>query len=242
MQTLQAPAASTHVASTLQLVPFIQKKGEEVPDFNTVYYDRATKRIMKRTERKVEAEGMPGKMITDTAVMLGTDLDPRLTIRAGTAILHASEDNIDKVMTELESYKKSSAQLKDTVKREREEGNRLKQKFEHLQREMKTAKAELQTLHEERQAQENTQECLEQVQKGYQELTKEKEQLLQKVKELEEQQKILMQDNDMHSQELNKKQQAQLASLTTDLEAAKEQQVNLQPFKEHILAQKAKML
>ena len=148
MQTSQVPTASTPVAPTLQLVPFIQKKGEEVPDFNTVYYDRATKRIMKRTERKVEAEGMPGKMITDTAVMLGTDLDPRLTIRVGTAILHASEDNIDKVMTELESYKKYSAQLKDTLKREREEGNRLKQKFEHLQRKMKIAEAELQTLHE----------------------------------------------------------------------------------------------
>ena len=120
VQTSQVPTASTPVAPTLQLVPFIQKKGEEVPNFNTVYYDRATKRIMKRTKRKVEAEGMPGKMITDTAVMLGTDLDPRLTIRAGTAILHASKDNIDKVMTELESYKKSSAQLKDTLKRERE--------------------------------------------------------------------------------------------------------------------------
>ena len=79
---------------------------------------------MKRTERKVEAEGMPRKMITDTTVMLGTDLDPRLTLRAGTAILHASEDNIDKVMTEMESYKKSSAQLKDTLKRERERGRK----------------------------------------------------------------------------------------------------------------------
>ena len=86
----------------LQLVPFIQKKGEEVPDFNTVYYDRATKRIMKRIERKVEAEGMAGTMITDTAVMIGADVDPRITIRARTAILHASKDNIDKVMTELE--------------------------------------------------------------------------------------------------------------------------------------------
>ena len=120
VQILQVPAASTLVTPTLQLVPFIQKKGEEVPDFNTIYYDRATKRIMKRMERKVEAQDMPGKMITDTTVMLGTDLDPRLTIRAGTAIPHASEDNIDKVMTELESYKKSSAQLKDTLKRERE--------------------------------------------------------------------------------------------------------------------------
>ena len=86
---------------------------------------------------------MPRKMITDTAVMLGTDLDRRLTIRVGTAIIHASKDNIGKVMTELESYQKSSAQLKDTLKREREEGNRLKRKFEHLQRDMKTAEAEL---------------------------------------------------------------------------------------------------
>ena len=122
MQTLQVLVASTLVTPMLQLVPFTQKKGEEVPDFSTVYYDRATKRIMKRTERKVEAEGMLGKIITDTAVMLGTDLDPRLTIRVGTAILHSSEDNIDKVMTELESYKKSSAQLKDNLKREREGG------------------------------------------------------------------------------------------------------------------------
>ena len=82
-------------------------------------------------------------MITDTAVMLGTDLDPRLTIRAGTAILHASEDNIDKVMIELESYNKPSAQLKDTLKKEREEGNKLKRKFEHLNRDMKTTEAEL---------------------------------------------------------------------------------------------------
>ena len=87
---------------TLKLVPFVQKKGEEIPDFNIVYYDRETKIIIKRTERKVEAGNMHGKMITDTAVMLGTDQDPRLTLRAGTALLHASEDNMDKVITYLE--------------------------------------------------------------------------------------------------------------------------------------------
>ena len=92
---------------------------------------------------------------------------------------------------------------------------------------MKIAEAELQTLHEERRSQENTQERLEHVQAEYQELKKEKDQLLQKVEELEEQQKILMQANDLHSQELNKKHQEQLASLTADLEAVKEHQVNL---------------
>ena len=62
------------------------------------------------------------------------------------------------------------------------------------------------------------------------------------MEDLEEQMKILEQANDLHSQGLTKQHQEQLASLTTDLEAAKEQQVNMQPFKEHILAQKAKML
>ena len=47
------PAASTPVVPTLKLVPFVQKKGEEIPDFNTVFYDRATKRIVKRTEKRV---------------------------------------------------------------------------------------------------------------------------------------------------------------------------------------------
>ena len=50
----------------------------------------------------MEAEGLLGKMITDTAVMLGTDLDPRFTLRARSAFLHALEDNVDKIMKDLE--------------------------------------------------------------------------------------------------------------------------------------------
>ena len=38
---------------TLRLIPFEQKKGEEVSEFNTIFYDREKKRIVKRTERKV---------------------------------------------------------------------------------------------------------------------------------------------------------------------------------------------
>ena len=71
-------------------------------------------------------------MITDTAIVLGTDRDPRFTLRAGAALIHALEDNMDKVMTDLQLSKKSSAQLKDTLRKEREKGNRLKRKFEHL--------------------------------------------------------------------------------------------------------------
>ena len=76
VQDPEIPAVSTSgqsVVPTLKLVPFEQKKGEEMPDFNTVFYDKETKRIVKRTERKVEIGGLPGKMITDTPVVFGTD-------------------------------------------------------------------------------------------------------------------------------------------------------------------------
>ena len=160
---------------TLKLVPFVQKKGEEIPDFNIVFYDGATKRIVKRTERRIETGSLPGKMITDTAVVLGTDQDPRFTIRAEAALIQASEDNVDKIMTDLEQYKKSYAQLEDTVRKEREESNRLKRKFRDMEEEMRVSKDELQTLQVEKQVRETTQECLEKLQKEYQELQMEKE-------------------------------------------------------------------
>ena len=127
----------------LQLVPFVQQKGEEVPDFSTVYYDRATKRIMRRMEKKVEAKDLSGKMVTDTAVMLGIDKYPMLTIRARAALIDASADNINQVLIELELVKKTSAQLKDTLRKERDEGNRLKRKYEHMQRELESSKGEV---------------------------------------------------------------------------------------------------
>ena len=58
-------------------------------------------------------------MISDTPIMLGTDQDPRFTIRAGATLIQASEDNVGRIMTDLELSKKSSAQLKDTLRKER---------------------------------------------------------------------------------------------------------------------------
>ena len=62
------------------MIPFEQKKWEEVPDFNTIFYDKERKRIVKRTERKVEIGGQSGKMINDTTMVHGTNKDPRFTI------------------------------------------------------------------------------------------------------------------------------------------------------------------
>ena len=77
--------------------------------FNTIFYDRERKIILKRTKRKVKTGGKSGKIINDTTVVYGTDKDPRFTIRVGAALIHASEDNVDRIMTDLEQLKKSSS-------------------------------------------------------------------------------------------------------------------------------------
>ena len=50
-----------------------------------------------------------------------------------------------------------------------------------------------------------------------------------------------MEASEKQAQEQEMKLQEQISSLTTALEEAKEQQVDLKPFKEHVLVQKAKM-
>ena len=89
------------MSPNLRLVPFVYKIGEEVPDFNTIFYDKERKRIVKGSEKKVETRVMSGKMITDMTIVYGTDRDPRFTIRVGDTLIHASEDNVDKIMTDL---------------------------------------------------------------------------------------------------------------------------------------------
>ena len=71
VSTVSTPGQS--MAPTLRLVPFEQKIGEEVPDFNTIFYDKEKKRIVKRTEKKVETGGLSRKMITDMTIVYGKD-------------------------------------------------------------------------------------------------------------------------------------------------------------------------
>ena len=46
----------------MNLIPFMQKEGEEVPEFNTIFYDKEKKRIVKITEKKVETGGQSKKV------------------------------------------------------------------------------------------------------------------------------------------------------------------------------------
>ena len=60
------------------------------------------------------------------------------------------------------------------------------------------------------------------------------------IRELELQ-KANLEESERKSQGQNVEIKGQITSLTTALGEAKEQQVSLQPFKEHILAQRSKM-
>ena len=39
----------------MNLIPFTYKEGEQVLDFSTIFYDKEKKRIVRRTEKKVES-------------------------------------------------------------------------------------------------------------------------------------------------------------------------------------------
>ena len=110
----------------------MQKEGEEIPDFSTIFYEKEKKRIVKRIGKKVETGGQSCMMITDKTLVHGTDVDQRLTARARVALTQAIEDNVDRLMTNLDQSRKNAAQLKETLKKERDEGYKLKRKFEDM--------------------------------------------------------------------------------------------------------------
>ena len=56
------------------------------------------------------------------------------------------EENVYRLMTDLEQSRKNAAQLKDTLKKERDEGNKLKRKFGDMHNEVRASKIEFQTL------------------------------------------------------------------------------------------------
>ena len=83
------------------LILFIATEGGEVLDLNMIFYDKVKKRIVKRTEKKVNTGGKTGVMVTDKTLVHGTNKYPRLMARAGVATALATEDNVDIIMTDL---------------------------------------------------------------------------------------------------------------------------------------------
>ena len=91
-------------------------------------------------------------MITDKTLVYGTDADPRLTARSRVALTQATKDNVDKLMMDHEQSRKNTTQLKETLKKEMDEGHKLKIKYEDMMNEVRTSRSEHQTLQANKEA------------------------------------------------------------------------------------------
>ena len=140
--------AIEYPASTLgfEQIPFIPSKEKEVANLNTIFYDKNKKRIVMRTKKKVDTGEKQGIMVTEKTIVHGTDKDPRLLAKVGVASALANEDNVDKIMTDLEQYKKKAVQMKETPKKERGKGQSMKRKHEDILSEIEKSKEACQTL------------------------------------------------------------------------------------------------
>ena len=65
---------------------------------------------------------------------------------AGVSLTIDTDDNVDRIMTDLEQSQKRVTQLKETLKKERSEIQSLKRKYEDMISEFKVSKVECQTL------------------------------------------------------------------------------------------------
>ena len=88
--------------SEINLIPFMPTEGEEVLDFSTIFYDKEKKVIVKRIEKKVKTGGQSRKMVTDKTLVHGTHKYPQLIARSGVALTLVTEDNVDRIMTDLD--------------------------------------------------------------------------------------------------------------------------------------------
>ena len=113
---------------------------------NTTFYEKNKKRIVMRTEKKEDTGEKKGLMVTEETIVHGTNKDLILMGREGVASTLANEDNVDKIMTDLDQYQKMIAQMKETLKTERGEGQSLKRKHEDMLSKIDKSKEACQTL------------------------------------------------------------------------------------------------
>ena len=69
-------------------------------------------------------------MVNEKIVIHGTNKDPKLLARVGVASALTNVDNLDKMVDDMEQYKEKISQMRETLKKERGEGQILKRKHE----------------------------------------------------------------------------------------------------------------
>ena len=105
-----------------------------------------------RTEKRVDTGKKQGIMVTEKTVVHGTDKDPKLLSRESVALTLANVDIVDKIVDDLEQYKKKVSQMKETLKKERGEGQSLKRKHEDSLSELEKLREACQMLQSDKDA------------------------------------------------------------------------------------------
>ena len=105
-----------------------------------------------RTEKRVDTGEKQGIMVNEKTVVHGTNKDPKLLARECVASALGNVDNVDRIVDDLEQYKKRVSQMKDTLKTERGEGKILKRKHEDILSELEKLKEACQVLQSDKDA------------------------------------------------------------------------------------------
>ena len=117
-----------------------------VPDFNTIFYDNKKKIIVQKIEKKVDTGEKKGVMVTEKTIAHGTNKDPKLLARASATTTLSNVNNVDRIVYDLEEQKKTLSQMKETLNKERGEGQNLRRKHADILSEIEKSKEACQIL------------------------------------------------------------------------------------------------
>ena len=85
-------------------------------------------------------------MVTKKTIAHGTNKDPKRLARLSEAMALSNVDNVDRIVYDLEEQKKTLSQMKETLNKERGEGQNLKRKHADILSEIEKSKEACQIL------------------------------------------------------------------------------------------------
>ena len=85
-------------------------------DLSTIFYDKKKKRIMIRTEKRMDSRDQPVDiMVTEKTFLHGTNKDPKLLAAAGVGSALANANNVNQMVDDIEQYKEKMSRVKETL-------------------------------------------------------------------------------------------------------------------------------
>ena len=95
------------------------------------FFDKNKKIIVRRLEKRLKVGDQHVEfMVTEKTFIQGTNEDPQLLTMASVAAAQANANNVSKLVEDVGNYKERMSQMKETLRKERGEGQELKRKHD----------------------------------------------------------------------------------------------------------------